>query len=134
MNEIESARRPRPALWTALTVAAVLAVAAIVFVLTTGGGPHKVTFEVASSGEKVSSIIYGSGDKQLGKDVGNAAATPWSKSADISDTSGDLWLRALSPAGGAITCTIWVDDRVVVESTTLSGANCVIPFDEALDR
>ncbi|MEU7906562.1 hypothetical protein [Actinoplanes sp. NPDC049118] len=134
MSEIESARRPRTAVWIATAVAVVLAVAAVVYVLMAGGDPHKVTFEIASSGEKVSSITYGAGEKQLGKDVGNAAATPWSKSADLTDDSGDLWLRALSPAGGAITCTIWVDDRVVIEATTLSGADCVIPFDDALDR
>jgi len=132
VNDIETARGPRPALWIA--AAAVLLVgAAAGFVLLRDGGPHQVTFEVASSGEKVSSITYGSGEQQLGKDVGNAAATPWSKSHELTDTSGDLWLRVLSPAGGAITCTIWVDAKVVVEATTLSGATCEIPFDDALD-
>lgn len=127
-----SARRPRPALWIAAVVA-VLAAAAVGYVLARGGGPYQVTFEVTSSGEKISSITYGSGEQQFGKDVGAAAAAPWSKSREVTDTSGDLWLRVLSPAGGAITCTIWVDAKVVVESTTLSGATCEIPFDDALD-
>ena len=96
-------------------------------------GPHTVTFEVASSGEKISSITYGAGDVQLGKDVGAAAAAPWSKSYEVTDTSGKLWLHVLSPAGGAITCTIWVDAEVVMETTALSGASCEIPFDDALD-
>jgi hypothetical protein len=132
VNDIQSARRPRPARWFAVVVV-ILVVAAAVFVLARGGGPHTVTFEVSSSGEKVSSITYGAGAKQLGKDVGAAAAAPWSKSHEVTDTSGDLWLHVLSPAGGAITCTIWVDQRVVMESTALSGATCEIPFDDALD-
>jgi hypothetical protein len=133
VNDIQSARRPRPALWIAVVVVILIAAAAV-FVLARGGGPHTVTFEVTSSGEKISSILYGSGEKQLGKDVGAAAAAPWSKSYEISDTSGKLWVHVLSPAGGAITCTIWVDAKVVVESTTLSGATCEIPFDDALDN
>ncbi|AGZ41728.1 hypothetical protein [Actinoplanes friuliensis] len=135
MNDIDAARRPRTVLWIGAAAAAalVLVVAAGVLLLTRGG-PHNVTFEIASSGEKVSSIIYGSGDKQLGKDVGAAAAAPWSKSYEISDTSGKLWLHALSPAGGAITCTIWVDNKVVMEATALSGAVCEIPFGDALDQ
>jgi hypothetical protein len=133
VNDIQSARRPRPALWFA--VVGVIVVAAVtVFVLVRGGGPHTVTFEVASSGEKISTITYGTGEQQLGKDVGAAAAAPWSKSYEVTDTSGKLWLHVLSPAGGAITCTIWVDAKVVVESTTLSGATCEIPFDDALDQ
>ena len=133
VNDIQSARRPRPVLWIA-AAAGLLAVLAVGYVLIRGGGPHTVTFEVSSSGEKISSVIYGSGDTQLGKDVGAAAAAPWSKSVQLTDTSGELWLKVLSPAGGAITCTIWVDAKVVVESTTLSGATCEIPFDDALDR
>jgi hypothetical protein len=133
VNDIQSARRPRPALWFAV-VGAILVAAVAVFVLVHGGGPHTVTFEVSSSGEKVSSIIYGTGDEQLGKDVGAAAAMPWSKSYEVTDTSGRLWLHVLSPAGGAITCTIWVDEKVVQEATALSGATCEIPFDDALDR
>jgi hypothetical protein len=132
VNDIQSVRRPRPALWIAVVVV-ILVAAAAVFVLARGGGPHTVTFEVASSGEKISSIAYGSGEKQLGKDVGAAAAAPWSKSYEITDTSGKLWVHVLSPAGGAITCTIWVDAKVVTESTALSGATCEIPFDDALD-
>ena len=131
VNDIQSARRPHPALWVALVI--VIAVATAVFVLVRGGGPHTVTFEVASSGEKISSITYGAGDVQLGKDVGAAAAAPWSKSYEATDTSGKLWVHVLSPAGGAITCTIWVDAKVVMESTALSGASCEIPFDDALD-
>jgi hypothetical protein len=134
VSEIESPRRPRTTLWIVSAAGAVLAVGAVAFLLTSDGDPHEVTFELSSSGEKVSSIIYGSGEKQLGKDVGTAATTPWSKSVSLTDTSGDLWVRALSPAGGAITCTIWVDDRVVAESTGLSGVNCKISFDEALDH
>ena len=133
MNDIVSARRSRPALWIAV-VAGVLAVVAVGYALLRDSGPHRVTFEVTSSGEKVSSVIYGSGEQQLGRDIGAAAAAPWSKSYELTDTSGDLWLHVLSPAGGAITCTIWVDAKVVVESTTLSGAKCEIPFDDALDR
>ncbi len=133
MNDIESARRPRPALWIG-AVAGLLVVLAVGYVLLREGGPHTVTFEVASSGEKVSSIIYGAGATQLGKDVGNAAAVPWSKAYEVTDTSGKLWLRVQSPAGGAITCTIWVDAKIVVENTTMSGATCEIPFDDALDR
>ena len=133
VNDIQSARRPRPVLWIA-AAAGLLAVLAVGYVLIRGGGPHTVTFEVSSSGEKISSVIYGSGDTQLGKDVGAAAAAPWSKSVQLTDTSGELWLKVLSPAGGAITCTIWVAAKVVVESTTLSGATCEIPFDDALDR
>jgi hypothetical protein len=133
VNDIESARRPRPVRRIA-AVAGVLAVLAVGYVLIRGGGPHTVTFEVASSGEKISSVTYGSGSAQLGKDVGAAAAAPWSKTAELTDTSGKLWLHVLSPAGGAITCTIWVDAKVVVESTTLSGAICEIPFDDALDH
>ncbi|MEU4218098.1 MmpS family transport accessory protein [Actinoplanes sp. NPDC026623] len=134
MNEIESARRPRTALWIATAASAVLVTAAVVFLLVRDGGPHKVSFEVTSSGEKVSSITYGSGDRQLGRDIGTAATTPWSKSHKLTDTSGDLWLRANSPAGGAITCTIWVDDKVAAESTGLSGTECTIAFDDALDK
>ena len=133
MNDIQSARRPRPARWFAVVVVILIVVAAI-FVLARGGGPYTITFEVSSSGEKVSSIIYGAGETQLGKDVGAAAAAPWSKSHEVTDTSGELWLHVLSPAGGAITCTIWVDQRVVMESTGLSGATCEIPFDDALDE
>jgi len=132
VNDIQSARRPHPARWFAV-VAVILIVVAAVFVLARGGGPYTVTFEVSSSGEKVSSIAYGAGEKQLGKDVGAAAAAPWSKSHEVTDTSGKLWLHVLSPAGGAITCTIWVDQRVVLELTGLSGATCEIPFDDALD-
>jgi hypothetical protein len=132
VNDIQSTRRRQPARWFA--VAGVIVVAAVaVFVLARGGGPYKITFEVASSGEKISSITYGTGEKQLGKDVGTAAAAPWSKSYEVTDTSGELWLHVLSPAGGAITCTIWVDERVVMEATALSGATCEIPFDDALD-
>jgi hypothetical protein len=133
VNDTQSIRRPRPALWFAV-VAVILVAAVAVFVLARGGGPHTVTFEVASSGEKVSSIAYGTGDQQLGKDVGTAAAAPWSKSYEVTDTSGKLWVHVLSPAGGAITCTIWVDRKVVMESTGLSGATCEIPFDDALDQ
>jgi hypothetical protein len=132
VNDIQSARRPRPALWIA-TVVGLLALASVGYLLIRDGGPYRVTFEVASSGEKVSSIIYGAGEHQFGKHVGTAAAVPWSRSHEVTDTSGNLWLRVLSPAGGAITCTIWVDAKVVVESTTLSGATCEIPFDDALD-
>ncbi|MFB9358424.1 hypothetical protein [Actinoplanes nipponensis] len=132
MNDIETARRPRPALWIAVAVV-LLIVAAGGYIVLRGGGPHQVTFEVTSSGEKISSITYGAGPGQLGKDVGAAAAAPWSKSYELTDTSGKLWLHVLSPAGGAITCTIWVDAKVVVEATTLSGATCEIPFDDALD-
>ncbi|RSM50480.1 hypothetical protein DMB66_43590 [Actinoplanes sp. ATCC 53533] len=133
MKDIQSARRPRPAQWIAL-VAGVLVAATAVFVLLRGGGPHKVTFEVTSSGEKISSITYGSGTRQLGKDVGAAAAAPWSRSHELTDTAGELWLHVLSPAGGAITCTIWLDQKVVMEATTLSGATCEIPFEDALDQ
>jgi hypothetical protein len=133
VTDIQSARRPRPALWFA--VVAVIVVAAVaVFVLVRGGGPHTVTFEVTSSGEKISTITYGTGERQLGKDVGAAAAAPWSKSYEVTDTSGKLWVHVLSPAGGAITCTIWVDAKVVMETTALSGATCEIPFDDALDQ
>jgi hypothetical protein len=132
VNDIQSALRPRPALWIAV-VAVILIAATAVFVLVRGGGPHTVRFEVSSSGEKVSSITYGAGEKQLGKDVGTAAAAPWAKAYEVTDTSGKLWLHVLSPAGGAITCTIWLDDKVVMESTALSGVNCDIPFDDALD-
>lgn len=132
VNDIQSARRPRPALWVAVVVVILLAATAV-FVLVRGGGPYTVRFEVSSSGEKVSSIAYGAGEKQLGKDVGTAAAAPWAKAYEVTDTSGDLWLHVLSPAGGAITCTIWLDDKVVIESTALSGVNCDIPFDDALD-
>jgi hypothetical protein len=133
VKDIQSARRPRPAQWIAL-VAGVLVVATAVFVLLRGGGPHQVTFEVTSSGEKISSITYGSGTRQLGRDVGAAAAAPWSKSHELTDTSGKLWLHVLSPAGGAITCTIWLDQKVVMEDTALSGAKCEIRFDDALDQ
>jgi len=131
VNDTRSGRRSRSALWVAAVVIIVTATA--LFVLFRGGGPHTVTFEVASSGEKISSITYGAGDVQLGKDVGAAAAAPWSKSYEVTDTSGKLWLHVLSPAGGAITCTIWVDAEVVMETTALSGASCEIPFDDALD-
>jgi hypothetical protein len=132
VNDIQSARRPRPALWVAVVVTILLAATAV-FVLVRGSGAHTIRFEVSSSGEKVSSITYGAGEDQLGKDVGNAAAAPWAKAYEVTDTSGNLWLHVLSPAGGAITCTIWVDDRVVMEATALSGVNCDIPFDDALD-
>ena len=131
VNDTRSGRRSRSALWVAAVVIIVTATA--LFVLVRGGGPHTVAFEVASSGEKISSITYGAGDVQLGKDVGAAAAAPWSKSYEVTDTSGKLWLHVLSPAGGAITCTIWVDAEVVMETTALSGASCEIPFDDALD-
>jgi len=131
VNAMESARRSRPALWVAAVV--IIAAATALVVLFRGGGSHTVTFEVASSGEKISSITYGAGDVQLGKDVGAAAAAPWSRSYKVTDTSGKLWLHVLSPAGGAITCTIWMDAEVVVENTGQSGASCEIPFDEALD-
>lgn len=132
VNDIQAARRPRPVRWVAAAVV-VAAVLAGGYALLSGGGPHAVTYEVTSSGEKVSSIIYGSGDAQFGKDVGNAAAAPWTRSVEVTDTSGRLWLHVLAPAGGAITCTIWVDNRVVTEATALSGVTCEIPFDEALD-
>jgi len=133
VNHVQPARRPRPALWVAL-VAGVLVAATAMFVLLHDSGPHTVTFEVASSGEKISSIAYGSGTRQLGKDVGAAAAAPWSRSYELTDTSGKLWLHVLSPAGGAITCTIWLDQKVVMEATAQSGATCEIPFDDALDQ
>ena len=133
VNDIQSARQPRPVLWIA-AVGVLLAVLAVGYLLIRGGGPHTVTFEVTSSGEKISSVAYGSGDTQLGKDVGAAAAAPWSRTVELTDTSGNLWVKVLSPAGGAITCTIWVDARVVTESTALSGTTCEIPFDDALDR
>jgi len=133
VKDTQSARRPRPAPWIAL-VAGVLVAATAAWVLLRGGGPYAVTFEVTSSGEKISSITYGSGTRQLGKDVGNAAAAPWSRSHELSDTSGKLWLHVLSPAGGAITCTILLDQKIVMQATAQSGATCEIPFDDALDE
>lgn len=132
VNDIESARRHRPALWI-VVVAGALVAAAAMYALLRDGGPYTVTFEVVSSGEKISSITYGAGPRQLGKDVGAAAAAPWSKSHEVSDTSGKLWLHVLSPAGGAITCTIWVEEKAVMAATAQSGATCEIPFDDALD-
>jgi hypothetical protein len=132
VTEIDSTARSRRTLWIGVAGAAVIAAAATTYLLVSDGGSHTVKFEVSSSGEKVSSIVYGAGGSQLGKDVGTAATVPWTKSAELTDTSGNLWLHALAPAGGAITCTIWVDNRVVTESTGLSGVKCEIPFDEAL--
>jgi hypothetical protein len=128
---MQRARRSRRLPWIITAVVAVVA-AAGVYLVATGGGTHSVSFEVDSSGEKVSSVTYGIGEKQLGKDVGEAAAAPWSKTYETSDTDGKLWLHVLAPAGGAITCTIRVDGKLAVEATTPLGAVCEIPFDDAL--
>lgn len=131
MNDIQRVRRPGRLPW--LITAVVVVVAAVaVFLVATRGGTHSISFEVDSSGEKVSSVTYGVGDKQLGKDVGAAAAAPWSKTYETAETDGKIWLRVLAPAGGAITCTIRVDGKLAVEATTPLGAVCEIPFGDAV--
>ncbi|MET0496323.1 MAG: hypothetical protein ABW000_24615 [Actinoplanes sp.] len=130
MNDIQRVRRSHAMPWLITAVVAVVAVVAV-YLIATRSRTHSISFEVDSSGEKVSSVTYGVGDKQLGKDVGEAAAAPWSKTYDTSDTDGKIWLHVLAPAGGAITCTIRVDGELAVEATTPLGAVCEIPFDDA---